>query len=89
MCRKCGSSELSETSGPIPYWLVFPKVLFGILILALFAELIQNLAFVLSLFVILGLLCLGLFLLPPVIKKPLQKVLKYLWMKVIGKRNKT
>jgi len=89
VCRKCGSAELSETSGPLPSWVVILKVLFWVFILTLIVELIRNLELLLSLLVILGLLGLGFFFIPPVIRKLLKRVFVYLWRTVIiGKRNR-
>lgn len=88
-CRKCGSSELSDPSGPGPSWPVCLNVLGGILVLALIIGLIRNLELLLSLFIVIGLLCLGFVFMPPIIRKLLQRALGYLWGAVItGKRNR-
>ena len=79
ICRNCGSPELSEPSGSLPSWLVFLVILFWILILILIVGLIKNLAVLLPLFVILGLLYMGFLCTPPVARNIVKRILKYLW----------
>lgn len=83
VCRKCGSAELSETASPLPSWMVFIKVLFWIFILTLIIGIIRSLELLLPLFVIIGLLGLGFFFIPPVIRKLLKRIFGYLWRVVI------
>lgn len=87
-CRRCGSSELSETSGPLPHWLVFLKILRGILIFILMIGLIRNLEFLLNLLIIVGLLCLGFLCAPPIARRILKRIFRYFWIAVSGKRNR-
>lgn len=87
VCRNCGSAELSETSGSLPFWMDFIKVLFWILILTLIIGIIRSLELLLPLFVIIGLLCLGFFFAPPAIRKLLKMIFKYFWILIIGRRN--
>lgn len=87
VCRNCGSAELSETSKPLPYWMVFIKVLFWIFILTLIIGIIRNLELLLTLFVVLGLLGFGFLFIPPVVRKVLNMILKYFWILIIGRRN--
>ncbi len=87
-CRKCGSAELSETSGPAPSWLVLLKFLCGMFILTLIIGIIRNLELLLPLFVVIGLLCLGFAFMPPIVRKLFKGILGYLWrVLIIGKRN--
>ena len=86
-CRHCGSPELSEPSGPLPFWIFFLNVLLGSLLLTLIIGLIANLRLLLPLLVILGFLYLGFICMPPAIRKALQGIIRYFWMLIIGKRN--
>lgn len=87
VCRNCGSAELSETSKLLPSWMVFIKVLFWIFILTLIIGIIRSLELLLPLFVIIGLLGLGFFFMPPAMRKVLKGILKYFWILIIGRRN--
>ena len=87
VCRNCGSAELSETSKPLPSWLVFIKVLFWIFILTLILGIISNLQILLPLLVILGFLVLGFLYMPPAMRKLVKGILRYLWILIIGRRN--
>jgi len=87
VCRNCGSAELSETSKPLPSWMVFIKVLFWIFILTLIMGIIRSLELLLPLLVVLGLLGIGFLFIPPTIRKVLKMMFKYLWVLIIGRRN--
>jgi ribosomal protein L40E len=88
VCKNCGSAELSETSGPLPYWMVLLKFLSGILIFVLIMGIINNLEFLLSLFVILGFFYLGFLCIPPAVRKILKGIFRYFRTLIMGKRNK-
>lgn len=67
--------------------MIFIKVLFWFFILTLILGIIRNLELLLPLLVVLGLLGLGFFLMPPVMRKLLKGILKYFWVLIIGRRN--
>jgi|CXWL01.1.fsa_nt_gi RNA polymerase subunit RPABC4/transcription elongation factor Spt4 len=80
-CRNCGSTELSETSGPIPLWPVLLNIKFVLWIFAfiLIVELIKNLDILLS-FLIIGVLWgVGFLFMPQSMKKIVNRIFKYFW----------
>ncbi len=87
VCQNCGSNELSETSGSLPFWIDFIKVLCWIFIFTLIIGFIRNLELLLPLFVVFGLLGIGFFIMPSAIRKALKMTLKYFWILIRGRRN--
>lgn len=86
VCGKCGSSELSETSGPLPSWMVLLKFFPGVLIFVFITAIIRHPGFLLSLLIVIGFFYLVFLCIPPEGRKVLKWVFRHLRILIMGKR---
>jgi hypothetical protein len=94
-CSECGSPELSETSGPRPWWLWLIKIFSSLTVLLLFLSIIKSLsrfridtlAFLLPVILLIAGYYLAISILPGPIKKitmAITKLLKNVCLKLLG-----
>ncbi|MFA6130484.1 MAG: zinc ribbon domain-containing protein [Candidatus Omnitrophota bacterium] len=83
-CGKCGSFELSDIAGEIPFWAILLKVLFWLFLVLLAIGFVRNLVSFVPLLVVVCLLLLGYSFLPEEVKNIIKFILSFIKQKVLG-----
>lgn len=83
-CGKCGSFELSDIAGEIPFWAIFLKALFWLFLVLFVIGFFMNLVSFVPLLVVIVLLLLGYSFLPEEVKNIIKLILSLIKQKVLG-----
>ena len=83
-CVSCGSFELSDIGGEIPFWAILLKVLFWLFLVLLAMGFVLNFASFVPFFIIIGLLLLSFSFLPEEVKKIMNVIISHMKQIIFG-----
>jgi len=87
-CTNCGSSELSDIAGEIPFWIILLKFLFWLFLILLAMGFILNFASFVPFLIVIGLLLIGYNFLPEEVKKIMNIIFSHIKQRVFGVKEK-
>ena len=87
-CVSCGSFELSDIAGEIPFWAILLKALFWLFLVLLAMGFVLNFASFVPFFIIIGLLLLSYSFLPEEGKKIMNVIFSYIKQQIFGIQKK-
>lgn len=84
----CGSSELSDIAGEIPFWAILLKALFWLFLALLAIGFILDFRSFVPFLIVIGLLLVGYSFLPEEVKKIMNVIFSYIKQQVFGIQKK-
>ena len=87
-CTNCGSSELSDIAGEIPFWIILLKFLFWLFLILLAMGFILHFASFVPFLIVIGLLLIGYNFLPEEVKKIMNIIFSHIKQRVFGVKEK-
>ena len=87
-CVSCGSFELSDIAGEIPFWTILLKILFWLFLALLAMGFVLNFASFVPFLIVIGLLLVGYSFLPEEVKKIMNVIFSYINQQIFGIQKK-